>query len=179
MREFLIINYTFNMYNFQLNLIRENNLMKNHKHALIFITTCIPINTYTQTNVTPTRSRCIDADSGAWCKPQTLPLYKNVERCHNNSQKSHPELFREETETRTSWHTQPEPEHLAFMHFNNNVSDLMPRCTEQSPGWDVHFTTCLHELAHCSLVLPTIYHPGVCKKNRYFFKVKNPVCLFA
>lgn len=37
-------------------------------------------------------------------------------------------------QTRTSQHTQPEPEHLAFMHFNNNVSDLMPRCTEQSPG---------------------------------------------
>jgi len=42
--------------------------------------------------------------------------------------------FSEETEVRTSRQTQTELERLAFVHFNNNVSDLMPRCTEQTPG---------------------------------------------
>ncbi len=59
MTELLFINYTFNMYSFQLNLLQENNLMKT-TNTLIFITTCLPMNTYTQTNVTPTRSRGIE-----------------------------------------------------------------------------------------------------------------------
>lgn len=65
--------------------------------------------------------------------------------------------FSEETEVRTSRHTQIELGHLAFVHFNNNISDLMPRCGEQTPGWDVHFTTRVHELGRSSLAVPTIY----------------------
>lgn len=73
-------------------LLQEHNLSKTTNTHLFSLQNAYR-HTPTRTNVTPTRSRCIreQMQKAEYDLNQTLPLYKNVERYHNNPHKSHPE----------------------------------------------------------------------------------------